>query len=174
MAQRSSTRESESQIHSPKRRMAESSNCSIRCFFIDPANHKYRHRSSGPSLGTGQSCTRWCSRFGVYPLGCDMRTAPLVRVKAKCTVKNAACSKWKTRTYGVFDCEFGFHSHEWSCSEVTAIACKRRDRCARARPCAHGRGRFFIYFFIFIVTLFQVTSNTPSPLHVPTDSDRGR
>ena len=27
-------------------------------------------------------------------------------------------------------------------------------------------------FFFFIVTLFQVTSNTPSPLHVPTDSDK--
>ena len=46
----------------------------------------------------------------------NLRAAPLVRAKAKFTVKNAVCGKWKTRTYGVFDCEFHFHSHEWSCS----------------------------------------------------------
>ncbi len=45
-----------------------------------------------------------------------MRAAPLVRGKAKFTVNNALCGKWKTRIYGVFDCDFHFHSHEWSSS----------------------------------------------------------
>ncbi len=31
--------------------------------------------------------------------------------------QNAVCCKWKTRTSGVFDWEFGFHSHGWRCSD---------------------------------------------------------
>ena len=49
-----------------------------------------------------------------------MRAAPLarvVRVKAKFTVKNAVCPSLLFAAYGESDCEFGFHSHEWSCSQ---------------------------------------------------------
>ncbi len=34
----------------------------------------------------------------------------------KITVKNAVCPSLPFAACGVFDCEFGFHSHEWSCS----------------------------------------------------------
>ena len=43
-------------------------------------------------------------------------------------------------TYGVFDCEFCFHSHEWSCSKVrghAAAAAWVRTR----RACERSRGR---------------------------------
>ncbi len=46
-----------------------------------------------------------------------MRAAPPVRVKARVvTVKNAVILARKTLIYGVFGREFGFRSHEWSCS----------------------------------------------------------
>ena len=34
--------------------------------------------------------------------------------KSQFAVKNAVCCKWKTRTSGVFDCDFHFCSREWS------------------------------------------------------------
>ena len=40
-----------------------------------------------------------------------------MRVIVKFTVKFPPCSKPKTHAYGVFDCEFDFDSHEWSCSQ---------------------------------------------------------
>ncbi len=56
-------------------------------------------------------------RFSFSVLGQPyLRADPLERVKTKVTVKNAVCCNWKTRVYGVFDWEFDFHSHEWSCS----------------------------------------------------------
>ena len=42
-----------------------------------------------------------------------------MRATAKFTVTFTVCCKWKTRTHGIFDCEFGFHSHEWSCSKMS-------------------------------------------------------
>ena len=48
--------------------------------------------------------------------GIRIRAAPLVRAKVKITVKNAVCPSLPIAAYGVFDCEFGFPSHEWSCS----------------------------------------------------------
>ena len=47
------------------------------------------------------------------------RAAPLVGAKVKITVKNAVCPSLPFAAYGVFDCDFGFPSHEWSCSERT-------------------------------------------------------
>ena len=46
------------------------------------------------------------------------RAAPLVRVKAKFTVRNAVCCRRRRITYGVLYCEFGFDSPEWSRSQV--------------------------------------------------------
>ena len=48
--------------------------------------------------------------------GAALRATPLLRGKAKFTVKNAVRCKWKTWTYGGFDCDFHFCSHEWRCS----------------------------------------------------------
>ena len=45
-----------------------------------------------------------------------VRAAPLVRANVKITVKNTVCPSLPFAAYGVFDCEFGFPSHEWSCS----------------------------------------------------------
>ena len=50
---------------------------------------------------------------GLYRL---RRAAPLVRVKAKFPVKHAVCYRRRLLAYGVFDCEFDYDSHEWSCS----------------------------------------------------------
>ena len=47
-----------------------------------------------------------------------VRAAPLVRVKVKFTVKNAVCEESSAIAYGVFDCEFAYHSHQWICSQV--------------------------------------------------------
>ncbi len=33
----------------------------------------------------------------------------------KITVKNTVCEEFSGSAYGVFEWEFGFHSHEWSC-----------------------------------------------------------
>ncbi len=44
------------------------------------------------------------------------RAAPLVRPKVKITVKNAVCRCRRLIPYGVFDRDFHFDSHEWSCS----------------------------------------------------------
>ena len=46
----------------------------------------------------------------------DIRAAPLVRVKTKSPVENAVCCRRRLLAYGVFDCDFRFDSHEWSCS----------------------------------------------------------
>ena len=46
----------------------------------------------------------------------SLTAAPLVRAKVKITVKNVVCEESSVISYGVFDWEFGFHSHEWSCS----------------------------------------------------------
>ena len=48
----------------------------------------------------------------------DFGAAPLVRVKAKFTVKNAVCPSLPFAPYGVFDCDFGFRPHEWSYSHT--------------------------------------------------------
>ena len=37
--------------------------------------------------------------------------------QAKFTAKNAVCCHRRLLTHGVFDCDFHFDSHEWSCSE---------------------------------------------------------
>ena len=56
------------------------------------------------------------------------RAAPLVRVKAKFTVKNAVCCRQRLLAYGVLDCEFDFDSQsgfalsERKCSFVTSLA----------------------------------------------------
>ncbi len=42
-------------------------------------------------------------------------------VIVKITVKFPVCSKPKTHAYGVFDCDFDFDSHEWSCSHTLPI-----------------------------------------------------
>ena len=46
-----------------------------------------------------------------------LRAAPLVRAKVKITVKNTVCEESSVSAYGVFDWQFDFASHEWSCSE---------------------------------------------------------
>ncbi len=46
-----------------------------------------------------------------------LRAAPRARVKVKFTVNFIVCYKRKPLTYGGFDCEFDFHSHEWSRSQ---------------------------------------------------------
>ncbi len=48
----------------------------------------------------------------------SMRAAPLVGAKEKITVKNAVCPSLPSAAFGVFDCDFGFPSHELSCSEL--------------------------------------------------------
>ncbi len=60
---------------------------------------------------------RACAYRG-FPCCCchDLRAAPLVRAKGTITVKNAVCPSLPFAAYGVFECEFGFPSHEWSCS----------------------------------------------------------
>ena len=45
-----------------------------------------------------------------------VRAAPLVRVQVKFTAKKRHTSEALARAFGYFDCEFGFDSHEWSCS----------------------------------------------------------
>ncbi len=45
-----------------------------------------------------------------------VRAAPLVRVKANISVKHAVCEESSVTAYGVFDRDFDFGSHEWSCS----------------------------------------------------------
>ncbi len=47
-----------------------------------------------------------------------LRAGPLVRGKAKTTVKNAVCEESSVSAYGVFDCQFDFDSHERSCSHT--------------------------------------------------------
>ena len=47
-----------------------------------------------------------------------LRAAPLVRVKGKITVKKAVCEESSAIPSGVFDWEFGFYFHEWSCSHA--------------------------------------------------------
>ncbi len=37
-------------------------------------------------------------------------------MKVKFTVKNALCPSLPFAAYGVYDCDFNFCSHEWSCS----------------------------------------------------------
>ena len=46
-----------------------------------------------------------------------LRAAPLVQAKVKITVKTAGYPSLPFAAYGVFDCDFGFPSHEWSCSK---------------------------------------------------------
>ncbi len=43
----------------------------------------------------------------------SQRAVPLVRVKAKFTVKNSVYCRRRLLTYGVFYCDFGFDSQEW-------------------------------------------------------------
>ncbi len=47
-----------------------------------------------------------------------MKAAPFVRVKAKFTVKKRRMLLPKTLTYGEFDRDFNFDSHDWSHSAV--------------------------------------------------------
>ena len=55
-------------------------------------------------------------RQSVLSHGGLVRTAPLVRVKAKFTVKIAVCKSLRRRHTAFFDWEFGFDELEWSCS----------------------------------------------------------
>ncbi len=57
----------------------------------------------------------------------QVRTTPLSRVQVKITVKFPVCSKPKTLTYGVFDCDFGVNSQEWSCSKNIISCATQRD-----------------------------------------------
>ena len=77
------------------------------------AGSGYRKRGYRGVVSTSLSNTEKLERI-------DLRAAPLVRVKAKFTVKNAVCPSLPFAAYGVFDCEFGFPSHEWSCSDTAA------------------------------------------------------
>ncbi len=47
-----------------------------------------------------------------------IRATPLLRVKAKITVKNTVCLSLRLAAYGEFDCDFDFDSQEWSCSNI--------------------------------------------------------
>ncbi len=84
-----------------------------------------------------------CFKVGILyacpNLSSQMRATPLVRGKARFTVKNAVCCKWKTRTYDVFDCDFHFCSHKWSCShrscEADRIPCYQGTICMSNRSC---------------------------------------
>ncbi len=49
-------------------------------------------------------------------LSLHIRAAPLVRANVKFTVKHTVCMSLRLAAYGEFDREFGFDSHEWSCS----------------------------------------------------------
>ncbi len=79
-----------------------------------------------------------------------MRATPLLRVKANNTVKNAVRESLRRQhtefltvtltltcmkgvcsllerdplAYGEFDCEFGFDSHEWGCSNAMLLLCR--------------------------------------------------
>ena len=60
----------------------------------------------------------------------------------KIIVKNAVCEESSATAYGVFDCEFDFDSHEWSCSnsynfcpgpQVNAVQCPEQSTRAYTR-----------------------------------------
>ena len=50
-----------------------------------------------------------------------LRAAPRVRVKAKIAVKNAVCEESSATADAMFDCEFAFDSHEWSCFNTVSM-----------------------------------------------------
>ena len=52
--------------------------------------------------------------FSRLRLSRSLRATLLVRAKVKITVKNTVFEESTVSAYGVFDCEFGFHSHDWS------------------------------------------------------------
>ncbi len=57
-------------------------------------------------------------RFPVPPSpAMFVRATPLLRVKAKITVKNAVCMSLRLAAYGEFDFDFDYDSQEWSCSQ---------------------------------------------------------
>ena len=64
--------------------------------------------------------------------------APLLRVRAKFTVKKGRMLSSKSLAYGVFDCEFDFDSHVRSCSWVldaeAADADKKEPRKHETHP----------------------------------------
>ena len=70
------------------------------------------YREEGKEGKRGRSHCRATDHRAVGKL----RAAPLVQAKVKITVKNALCPSLPFAAYGVFYCEFGFPSHEWSCS----------------------------------------------------------
>ncbi len=45
-----------------------------------------------------------------------------MRVIVKFTVKNAVCMSLRLTAYGKFDCDFGFDSQEWICSQQEPLA----------------------------------------------------
>ena len=51
-----------------------------------------------------------------------LRAAPLLRVKAKISVKIAVCMSLRLAAYGEFDSDFGFDSQEWSCSKNPVLS----------------------------------------------------
>ena len=56
----------------------------------------------------------------IQPCKVNVNVAPLVRVKAKFTVKTPYVM-FSATADGVFDCEFDLDFHEWSCSQCNTI-----------------------------------------------------
>ena len=54
--------------------------------------------------------------------------------QAKATFKNAVCDEFSATTYGLFDCDFAFDSHEWLCP-----------------PARHERVKFLLYLPVAVV-----------------------
>ena len=73
-----------------------------------PSGLRMRLRVSSIPAATGD---RWKAGLTTY-----VGATPRLRVIVKFTVKFPVCSKPKTHTYGVFDCEFDYDSQAWSCS----------------------------------------------------------
>ncbi len=59
------------------------------------------------------------------PSSSALRATPLLRVKAKITVKNTICMSLRLAAYGEFDCDFDFDSQERSCSKYIIPASHR-------------------------------------------------
>ena len=67
-------------------------------------------------------------------VGFGAHRAPLVRVKAKFSVKNAVCCRRQLLAYGIFDCDFHFGSREWSCSKWGCVQERLDPRTSHLRP----------------------------------------
>ena len=106
-----------------------------------------------------------------------LRAAVLVRVKVNFTVKNTGCEESLATAYGVFDCEFDFGSHEWSCSKsTTSKSTKSSDNLGLVHPFAQVRCATITTISTHAAiaqpvlhALFQLLAATPIPAELTHD-----